>query len=356
MADQLKDLQFYLDNPNEVPDDPLLLGQLAERISSGSEVAAKTPDAEQDAAEKPPVPSDQTKEAEAKPAGEEKPAADGKPDGEKQEEEAPIATRDGKRTIPYDVLRTERGRRQAAENAVGELSARLDELQAQLAQGTAQGDKQAAQTAEAALDGMSAEELEALREDFPVFGKVIDQLLSRIHDLADQVTDLSARETTREQSVRQNVQQTVQELIDEQPVLAYLQTQEPALFTAAVELDATLAKDPRYSDLATRFTKVAELMDQAYGPFPIAPPVAEKPAEPAAPSKPSVQNKEAARKAVIDTLNKAQAKPATLSDIPAGDLPESDELLSLENMSATEVGDRLMKMTPEQREKFLNRL
>lgn len=340
-----KDLQYYLEHPDETPSDPALLEQFLVQIN------AEPAPAEKDVkAEDPP--------AEVAPSGEgEKTATDPEPKDAggvegTGETEAPIATRDGKRTIPYDVLKTERERRQAAETAVRQLSDRIAEVEAQLAQGTVQGDQRAAQITEAAVGDLSPDDIDALREDFPAMGGVIDKLLSKIDTLTNTVQSLSTREDSREAAARKSAAETVQDFIDNEPVLAHLQANDPKLFAKAVELDALLLGDT--PDMAARFAEVATFMQMKYGPFD----GVKAPAEEAPPPKetrPSV-SKEAARRQVEKQVKEVVAKPRSLSDLPSGEPPATSEQAELENLSPAEIGAKLMTMSAEQRAAFLNRL
>jgi len=336
-----KDLQYYLDHPEELPDDPALLADLATQMNTPvvADDPAPTP-AEKDVKKEDPAPSAEPEKKE--------------PEAVKQDktEEGDILMPSGKGTIPYAVLKTERERRQAAESAVSELTRKVEEIQAQLAKGTDAGDTKAEKLTEQALATMDPEELEALRADFPVFGKAIDGMLGTINKLTKEIDTLKQSEQTREVTTKREAANTVQELIDAEPVLLHLQTNDPELFARAVEIDKTLMNNPRYPDMASRFAKVSEIMESTFGPFEgVTPKVKPKVEDPA----PSV-NKEAAKKAVIEKVESTKATPKSLSDIPAGDPPESDEMSQLENLSPVELTDRLMKMSADQRTAFLNRM
>ncbi len=335
-----KDLQYYLDNPNDLPDDPAVLAKLAEQMNGTGTDEADDKVAKEDVKKEEPAPSsEEAKKVEAK-------AEEVKTDDEPKA----VATRDGKGTIPYDVLKTERERRQAAETTVAELSTKIEEIQAQLAKGTERGDTKAEQLGAEALSTLNPEELDALRADFPVFGNVIDKLMGTIANLTSEVTALKQTEQTREADSRRSVAVSVQDLIDNEPVLIHLQTQDPQLFAKAVEIDNTLKGDKRYPDMASRFAKVAEIMESTFGPFEG---VVSKKATPVK-DEPTV-SKEEARAAVVKKVAETKVTPKSLSDIPAGDMPEADEITQMENLSAAEISDRLMKMSPDQRTAFLNR-
>lgn len=332
-----KDLQYYLDHPEDLPDDPAVLAQLAEQMST-SVVADDPATAEKDVKKEEPAPS-------AEPAKE---AKDPVEDKKQEKEEGDILMPSGKGTIPYAVLKSEREARRAAEHAVAELSQKMEDIQAQLAKGTDKGDAKAAEIGTEALATMSPEELSALREDFPAFGKAIDALMGTIGSLTKEVETLKQTEQVRTEDSNRKTASTVQELIDGEPVLVHLQTTDPDLFARAVEIDKTLMGNPKYPDMASRFAKVAEIMESTFGPFDGV--AAKKDTSP----KPSV-DKEVARKAVIEKIEATKATPKSLSDLPAGDPPASDEQSALENLSAVELTDRMLKMTPDQRTAFLNR-
>lgn len=330
-----KDLQFYLDNPDQIPDDPAILAELAEKMTTPV-VADDQKETEEDVKKEEPAPSsEEPKNEEVK---------------DTQEEPTGIATRDGKGTIPYEVLKSEREKRQAAESAVAELSSKIEEIQAQLAKGTDRGDAKAEQLGSEALATMTPEELDALRTDFPVFGNVIDKLMGTISSLTKEVSSLKQNEQVREADTRRNTAVTVQELIDNEPVLVHLQANDPKLFAKAVEIDNTLKGDIRFPTMADRFKKVAEIMETTFGPF-------EGIKAKAAPetTKPNV-SKEKVDQVITQKIEQNKAAPKSLSDIPAGDPPESSEQDELESLSSAEISDRLMKMTADQRTAFLNRI
>ena len=332
-----KDLQYYMDHPDELPTDPNALAQLA----NGATVDASDKD-------EPESPAEDVKPAVAPSGDGEKKAAD---EPQVKEEEQDILTPSGKGTIPYAVLKSERERRHAAETAVADLTGKLSEIQEQLAKGTHKGDAKAEQLGEEALSAMSSEELDALREDFPAFGSVIDKLMGTIGSLTQQVESLKRSDQDREIAEQRSAARSVQELIDNEPVLLHLQSKEPALFAKAVEIDRALTGDARYPDMASRFAQVAKIMETTFGPFD----GVSKPAAHVAPDRPSV-DKETVRKAVAEKVASTKATPRSLSDIPAGDMPESDEMARLENLSTVELTDRLLKMTSDQRTAFLNRI
>lgn len=324
-----KDLQYYLDHPEETPDDPAVLATLAEQMAAPTPAPVENPE---------PTPEDVKKEEVAAPS------SDPVEEPKQVEEEGAIATPSGKGTIPYAVLKGEREKRQAAEAAVADLSDRLKSIEQQVAQGSTKA-------AEAAIADLPAEELEALRIDFPVFGKVIDTLLNKIDTLTGEISGIKQTDEQRQAAAQRQQAMAVQELIDNDPVLSHLQRNDPDLFAKAVDIDRTLTGDPRFPDMASRFAKVSETVEALFGPFEG---VSRPKPVPATPAVKAV-DKEAARAAVTQKIATSKATPASLSDIPAGDAQETDELDALENLSPSEIGDRMMKMSEAQRTAFLNR-
>lgn len=360
-----KDLQYYLDHPEEAN-----TPEIIEALAAGTEpVAAKTDEpvvvdnGKQD--EKTATSGDPAKTAtdsqQVDKKGQEstniaadvtQQVAPKKEDNAKPEG---VATRDGKHIIPYGVLESERDRRQAAENTVQELQRKLDEMQASAAKGTAQGDKKVQQIAEQADELLSPEDLEAMRVDFPALATTIDRFKTVIGALNAKVESLTARDQERELSTAEQAAKRVQEFIDVEPVLAHLQSTNPELWAQAIALEKTLQANPKFADTATRFAKVAERMSEDYGPFdgvPAKPTLADKG------GKPTPAASEAARKAVEEQLKQSQqgSAPRSLSDLPSGEAPATDERASLENMSVVELGAQLSTMTTEQRDAFLRRL
>lgn len=337
-----KDLQYYLDHPEEVPTDPEVLAQLLNASATEPEPGEKQED--------PPKPAETKKEEEAAVAGE-------------GEEEAPILTRDGKHTIPYDVLKTERERRLSAEQASGELKAQIEAMQARIRDLEAGAARPGEAETQVVLE---QDELEAIKADFPQLGGVIEKQTEIIARLNAKLEALGAttesvrkvQESAQERQAREE-RDTVQSLIDVNPVLAYLQSEKPELFDVACKVDETLRADTArdWSNVSARFEKVAETMSLLYGPFPVKK-VSNADQAGKEGVQPSKQTEiEKAREAVREGLAAATSKapPKTLTDVQ-GAAPEESEWKSLESMSPAEIGAKMMSMSNDQRAKYLNQL
>jgi hypothetical protein len=258
------------------------------------------------------------------------------------EEEAPIQSRDGKHTIPYNVLATERERRQQAEQAMAELQARIDTLQVQ---GTA---APAAATPTKAEGAISDEDLAALREDFPAFAKVIEAQMAKIDTLESRLSTVYGKEEQREAVEQRTVQQQVRDMIDTNPKLSALEA-DPAAWARAVEIDNMLKDQPENKNLSLeeRFDKVVKGYESFYGAIPGA--AADTPT-------PKPVQKSAREQAEALLQKQMPATPRSLSDLPGG-LPDAqNEAQRAENMSEIEMGNMMQKMTPAQIEQYLNNL
>jgi len=314
---EIKDLAYYEDHPEEATIE--VLEQLAN--ASMGVVSADEP-AEQDV----------TEEAQAAPESVSSDVA------AEVSEEAPILSRDGKHTIPFDVLSREREARQQAEKTVQDLNDRITQLQSQAGTGKV-----------AAVEGdepiISAEELDALSVDFPAFAKVVKAQMVQIASLESQVSAVSSKEAERDAVVQRTVQDEVRDAIDASPKLLKLEA-DPDAWETLVAIDNEFRSKPENQSLtfAERFEKVVQRYEAVYGPVDV--PAVPKPTD------------SASVKAKAANLIKEQAAPIprSLSDLPGG-LPDAgSERERAENMSVTDMAAMMSKMTPAQIDNYLNQL
>lgn len=320
MTQEAIDLQSILDNPESATVEQL--EALANAELNGGEAAAE---------------ADQSETAQAEGA------TDGAQEG-KQEQEgedaAPIASKDGKHTIPYEVLQREREQRRMAQQTMLDMQAKIDALTAQRETGEPAGES--AQPGEM----ITKEELDALKEDFPAFAKIIEAQMAKISQMESQLSSVAGREAAREQEAAQTVAETVQETIDANPKLLHLQTNDPEGWQKAVELDELIKGKPENLNLtlAERFNKVATAYETLYGVIPAA----------AAPATHKQDSKPDARQLMREKLEReAPNVPRSLSDIPGGLPPEASAVERAQNMSAVEMGRMFERMTPQQQDEYL---
>lgn len=261
-------------------------------------------------------------------------------------ETAPIQTKDGKHTIPYEVLANTRAAKDAAEaklaqeaearlkveNQLAEMQAKIDQLNANPTQ----------QVAEVAQSTLSQEELTEMRENFPSMAKMFDTLQAQLNQV--QQENVFHRQA-QQQVERTQAAVSVQDFIDANPKLSLLQTRDPEGWARAVELDNVLRKNPENAKLSAteRFNKVVAGYESMYGV--INSPVA-------------IAQKQTPVKSVADAMASAKvAAPNSLGDLPAGGTEESiTELSGLQNQSSLEIHNAFSRMTPKQQADYLNSL
>ena len=311
-----KGLDYYLQNPDELPSDPSEIEALMSKQGEAkTEKQAEVATEEIATKEEPPAP--ETKE-------------EAEPDV--------VLTKDGKRAIPYKVLASERDRARAAEQAVADLKKQLESLQTQASTG---------ETTEQAEAGLSEEDLAAIGEDFPHLRKILDGLTGHIKKLEGTVTELRDRESSREAVEQKQTASTVQEAIEATPALLYWQNENSEMFDEAIKYDDMIRANPKNQSLTLeeRFQKVVAAMEAVYGPTELP---KEYQKEVAAPSK-----DEAAALAKKAIENAEVRRPRTLSDMPGGIPPAQSERERVENMSPSALAAMMSKMSPDDLSAFL---
>ena len=307
MTDALKDLDYYAANPDELPTDPDQIAALMAQMDG-------TPAPEQ-------AENDATAGVEVIEGKEEK--AEEAP--QQVEDEAPIASKDGKHTIPYDVLKSERERRKAAEQAMQELQARIDAMQ------------QTGKPQEVADGEASTDDLDSMAEDFPAVAK----LLAHTRKLEQQLQTVAQRMEQEDRQRKEATMAEVRQAVDANPTLLHWEHNDPDRWAAAIEADTKLQASPAHRGLTleARLAKAVEIVDAFYGPDTTAPRAQAKPQN--SPPKKAAAAKDA---------------PRTLSDIPGGAVPASDPVEEFAQMSADRLGAQMANMTPDQISALLNRL
>ena len=307
MTDALKDLDYYAANPDEMPTDPDQIAALMAQMDG-------SPAPEQ-------AENDATAGVEATEGEEEK--TEEAP--QQVDEEAPIASKDGKHTIPYDVLKSERERRKAAEQAMQELQARIDAMQ------------QTGKPQEVAEGEASTDDLDSMAEDFPAVAK----LLAHTRKLEQQLQTVAQRMEQEDRQRQEATMSEVRQAVDANPTLLHWEHNDPDRWAAAIEADTKLQASPAHRGLTLeqRLAKAVEIVDAFYGPDSAAPRAQAKPQN--SPPKKAAAAKEA---------------PRTLSDIPGGAVPASDPIEAFAQMSADRLGAQMANMTPDQINALLNRL
>ncbi len=327
----MADLELDTSNPEA-------LAEAFNRLEAGEEPTTSEPEAT--------APADEPK-TEDKPVAKEEAA-------ESQEPEiAGVATKDGKKVIPYAVLKSERERASRAEQVARELQERVAALEASV-QAANQGakDGEGARTSqETAATDLSPDDLEALKEDFPTVYKAVMASMAKAQALEAKLQPVERSVQNAEAEQARSAAETVQDAIDSVPKLAHIQASNAEAFELAKQFDASLRSQAKWANasLTERFQKVTEMVEAALGEI-------ELPG--AANSQPSAEQLRAA--AVAKAANAAKANktavPTSLSEFPAGETAAQDEREAAERLSPLQLAEKLGKMTPDQMDAYFQSL
>lgn len=334
-----KDVAYYLENPDELPDDPELLEALAsegEIKESNSDKDVKSDSDAENQAEKA-SPSDKADEAETQDddgIDEIKESVEKNPDG--------VLTRDGKSVIPYRVLAgarheasTLREENEALKSKIAEYDSRRADAMPEkpvVAQTENQSQKESLDdriSAEfQATYGMSYEEFSDEYGDEQA--KIMRGPITSNIKLRDKLLEIESEHTKyrneAEKSEQDRIRDELQDAIDSNPTLSDWQQNNPRMWAAATGTDKSLFEsDPDYAALPTRerLEKLVELFSVSSKTS------TEQPKK----DPPTVDEKaeEALR-------NAKKSVPNSLSSFPAGGDPAAQtELEAIENMSVTQL-------------------
>lgn len=287
---------------------------------------------------------------------------DKKPDDDqegvdKQEPEPEgVATKDGKHVIPYSVLKSERDKASRAESLLKESQQKVADLEAKLqtnTSGTNNGESVRAGDQNQATEELSAEDLEALKEDFPTVYKAYQAAMARTAQLESKLTPVEQSVKDIEQESRNAEREAAQEAIDAVPKIAHIQATDPEAFALAQQFDQTLRNQSFWADkpLAQRFEKVAEMVENALGK------TIDVPGNNKTNSMSAEDTAKAAR-AKAESMAKASKSnvPTSLSEFPAGTPPATDERSALENMTPLQLAEKFAGMSEEQMNEYLQSL
>lgn len=353
MSDSPKDLQHYLDNPDDLPSDPAAIDAL---LGLGDTLGEPETDGEGEVEDE----GSEAKQAdESATAGASDEAETEQPDQGSTEDEGPIQSKDGKHTIPYAVLATERERRQAAERMTRELQDRISALEARTT-AAATGQAAPTQTAESPTDDLSDEDLAELTRDFPAVAKLIDytkKLEGRVGQFEDRFRTIEQQEADRAEQTAAQERGAIRAAVDANPTLRYWEQHDPERWTAAVEADRRLQGLPVNQGLSLdeRLAKTVTIVETIYGSTAL--PAEYQAAAPVSTSQKTTQSTaELAEKAQAAVEKAGTFKPRTLSDMPGGAAPTTDPLEDLASLSASNLGAQMANMSQAQISSLLARL
>lgn len=313
----VKDFEYYTQNPDELPTDPAQIDALLNGTPPEEPIAAE-PEAEEDV----------------------KPEAPSQPEPTAAEEEipAPIESKDGKHTIPYSILQSEREKRRAAEQVQQELMQRIAEIEERLSSG-----QQGQVESEAVAELLSDESIDEMVGDFPSIKPMIEytkQLEGKLKQFEQRFAEVEQIESARQQAQQAAVAAEVRNEIDANPTLSYWETKDPEKWNAAIEANRQLMSLPATQKLplSERFSKVVSVVEAIYGATELPPEFAPK-QEP--PKDLSAKVKKAVESA--ETF-----KPKTIGEMPGGSIASTDPIESLLEQNPGKLAAMMSKMTPDQ--------
>lgn len=320
-----KDLEYYQLNPDELPTDPETLEGLLEEVMAADEQG-------------------------------EPEAAPGQEDSEEDWEgtTTPISSKDGKHTIPYAVLATERERRRAAEQVQQELQQRIHEIEARLSGGMWHGQEHAQEQVQDLSGLLSENSLEEIVEDFPGILPMLEytrSLEQKLTQFEHRFQEVEAAEFERQETAQQELRDQVRREVDASPALRFWENQDRERWEAAMEADRQLRNLPVNQGLSLkdRFAKVVAVVEAIYGPTRL-------PAEYLSQQQPQYQSQyqpqagqqtfSGASRQGVDRSGAFQ--PRTLGEMPGGMAPRADDLEALLEQSPARLGAVMNGMTLDQ--------
>lgn len=267
-------------------------------------------------------------------------------EGIAEQEPQGVATKDGKHVIPYSVLKSERERAATAERMMNGMQTEIAALTERLNsanQGVKTGEL--TRTSVESVE-MSDEELAALDDDFPTVTKAIRAMKAQVSALESKLQPVERSIQDQENARIRSQGETVQEAIDSIPKLAHIQTSDPDAFAIAQQFDMTLRGQKQWADrpISERFAKVIELVEQSMGEIAVT-------GQPKTPA--TAEQKQALKETAAAMVAKApKTVPTSLSQFPAGESVATDEISAIEQMTHSQIADKLSRMTPAQQDAF----
>ncbi|WP_297533042.1 hypothetical protein [Thalassolituus sp.] len=275
---------------------------------------------------------EETEAAEAEADSGDDSESDGEPSGQDEEERAPIATKDGKHTIPYEVLEAARQREADLKRQLDEANARLSESDKQISNAKANLDRQGVDmdSAFADPDAITEKELADVEEDYG-YGSM-EAKLARILFKSQQAQTQQAEAVNQAQAEVDDAEAAAaRSAFQNNSDLTNWQAKDPDRWDMALTIDQKLQADPKWQNAtpADRFAEVAKRTKAAFGDA-----VAEQK---------SVKQR---AKEIVD--NAETPTPNSLTDI--GQAPGTEKSLRerLESMSDAEREAEMAKMSDAQ--------
>lgn len=308
MSDEVKNLNYYMDHPEEMPTDP---AEIEKIMAAGESETGDTDSA---------TPS----------AGDEGKEDEGKPDAEQKGEKQPdgVIAKDGKNFLPFAVLEKTRARNNELESIVKQQDEKLKALE--------RGDTDAGDANDALL---SDEDLADVEREMPVLGKVLRAQQAQLNRYAEREAEEARLEKEDEATAQKTVQQQVEEAKAANPKIIEWETSNPVRYDKAFEIDQMLSAEPEWKGkpFAERFAEVVTRVQRHFGDK------IDQPVDGARPSAKELQ--ERAARAVRDA---GEATPGSLTDLPGGSPPGASAAEQLGSAHPVDVENAFSRMSDEQ--------
>jgi hypothetical protein len=275
---------------------------------------------------------EETEAAEAEADSGDDSESDGEPSGQDEEERAPIATKDGKHTIPYEVLEAARQREADLKRQLDEANARLSESDKQISNAKANLDRQGVDmdSAFADPDAITENELADVEEDYG-YGSM-EAKLARILFKSQQAQAQQAETVNQAQAEVDDAEAAAaRSAFQNNSDLTNWQAKDPDRWDMALTIDQKLQADPKWQNAAPadRFAEVARRTKAAFGD--------------------AVAEQKSVKQRAKEIVDSAEAPtPNSLTDI--GQAPGTEKSLRerLESMSDAEREAEMAKMSDAQ--------
>ncbi len=333
---------------NNLSDNPEDLQKVFEQLEAGGEPAAAAPKEPDPAPKEPEKAQTNDDPANKEPQKAEQGLSDNEADA------AGVATKDGKHVIPYSVLKSERDRASRAEQIAREAQERVAALEQQLKagnQGANTGEGARTDPQQPTASDLSAEDLEALKEDFPTVYKAVMASMAAAKALETKLQPVEESVRSAEAERERSATETVQDAIDSVPKLAHIQATNKDAFELAKQFDATLRTQSAWANkpLSERFAKVTEMVESAIGPIDL--PGSKK-------ASPSAEDLAKAAKAKAEQDAKASRTnvPTSLSEFPAGQHAAQDEREAAEQLTHQQLAEKFAGMNADQMDAYFRSL
>ena len=333
---------------NNLSDNPEDLQKVFEQLEAGGEPAAAAPKEPEPAQKEPEKAQTNDDPANKEPQKAEQGLSDNEADA------AGVATKDGKHVIPYSVLKSERDRASRAEQIAREAQERVAALEQQLKagnQGANNGEGARTDPQQPTASDLSAEDLEALKEDFPTVYKAVMASMAAAKALETKLQPVEESVRSAEAERERSATETVQDAIDSVPKLAHIQATNKDAFELAKQFDATLRTQIAWAakPLSERFAKVAEMVESAIGPI-------ELPGSKNASPNAEDLAKAAKAKAEQDAKASRTNVPTSLSEFPAGQHAAQDEREAAEQLTHQQLAEKFAGMNADQMDAYFRSL